>query len=63
MQKFQVNFWLRLNRTGFRSNVTLWLLMKNLQGDVTCDNLPRLRGKLSHYIISHKKWDPNSIKQ
>ena len=63
MPKFRVNSWLQLNSTGFRSNVTLWLSMKNLEGEVTCDNVPRSRGKLSHHIISHKKSYPNSIKQ
>ena len=28
--------------------------MNNLWGDVTCDNLPRLRGKLSHDIYRIK---------
>ena len=50
MLKFRVNSWLQLNSTGFRSNVTLWLLMNNLYIDVTCDNLPQLRGKLAHCI-------------
>ena len=37
--------------------------MTILNGEVTCDNFLRNRGKLSHYIQLHKNWYPNSIEQ
>ena len=55
MPKFPMNPWLQLNSFGFRSIVTLWLLMENLQGKVTCEKLPRNRGKLLHGFQLHEK--------
>ena len=37
--------------------------MATLKGKVTCDNLPRNWGKLSHHIQLHEKSYPNSIEQ
>ena len=37
--------------------------MENLQGKVTCEKLPRNRGKLLHGFQLHEKWYPKSIEQ
>ena len=49
-------------RISFKHN-TMDVNEQFIRRRFTCDNLPCLRGKLSHHIISHKKWYPNSIKQ
>ena len=63
MPKFRVNPWLQLKSMGFHEIVTPWLLINNLEGKVTFDNLSPIRIKFSRHIQLHEKWHPNSIEK